>query len=153
MPGDADYGKLDITIDGRHYSVDVEAVSGGFFSLLINGQSHDVLVSREGEHFSVVVEGNFLEVDFYDPRTMRRTEDVKDSLAGSRQTICAPMAGRIVRFQVQCGDMVKKGDGLIVLEAMKMENEIKSQGVGRVREVLVGENEIVSPGQKIMVIE
>jgi biotin carboxyl carrier protein len=101
----------------------------------------------------VVVAGKTMDVDFYDPRSRQPSDQSKRSAGVSRQTICAPMAGRIVRFQVAEGDLVQDGQGLIVLEAMKMENELKSQGIGQVRKILVAENDVVAPGQHLMVVE
>jgi len=146
-------GKIRISVDDHSYLLDAAAVSGGFYSFLLDGQSHDIRVDGEGNHFSVLVAGKSFDVDFYDPRTRRPSEDVTRSALESQQTICAPMAGRIVRFQVEPGDMVADGDGLIVLEAMKMENELKSQGIGQVKEIMVSVDDVVTPGQKLMVIE
>lgn len=142
-----------VSVDGRSYLVDASAVNGGFYSFLVNNRSYDAFVSREKDSFAVVIAGKTMDVDFYDPRSRQPSDESKRSAGISRQTICAPMAGRIVRFQVAVGDMVQDGQGLIVLEAMKMENELKSQGIGQVREILIAENDVVVPGQHLMVIE
>lgn len=146
-------GRIKVTVDEHSYFLDAAAISGGFYSFLFDGKSHDVQVAGEADHFSVFVAGKSYDVDFYDPRTRRSSDDGTHSAGESQQTICAPMAGRIVRFRVEPGDMVADGDGLIVLEAMKMENELKSQGIGQVKEILVAEDDVVTPGQKLMVIE
>lgn len=146
-------GVIRVSVDGRSYQVDASAVSGGFYSILVNNRSCDAFVSREKESFAVVVAGRIMDVDFYDPRSRQPSDESKRSAGVSRQIIRAPMAGRIVRFQVAPGDLVQDGQGLIVLEAMKMENELKSQGIGQVREILVAENEVVVPGQQLMIIE
>jgi biotin carboxyl carrier protein len=146
-------GGLRVWVDGRSYQADASALSGGFYSILINNRSYDAFVSRDKESFAVVVAGKTMDVDFYDPRSRQPSDESKRLAGVSRQTICAPMAGRIVRFQVGAGDLVQDGQGLIVLEAMKMENELKSQGIGQVREILVAENDVVVPGQHLMVIE
>ena len=147
-------GCIQVTIDDRRYLIDAAAVSGGFYSLLLNGQSHDIWLDGRDDHFAVQVDGTPFEVDFYDPRNRRRNDDdIRRFAAQTQQVICAPMAGRIVRFQVETGDMVADGDGLIVLEAMKMENELKSQGIGRVKKILAAVDDVVTPGQQLMVIE
>jgi biotin carboxyl carrier protein len=145
--------EIRVSVDGRSYLVDASTVDGGFYSILVNGRSYDAFVSREKDSFAVVLAGQALAVDFYDPRSRQPSDESKRSAGISRQTICAPMAGRIVRFQVAAGELVQDGQGLIVLEAMKMENELKSQGIGQVREILVAENDIVAPGQHLMIIE
>jgi len=142
-----------VSVDGRSYLVDAAAVYGDFYSILVNNRSYDAFVSREKDRFTVVVAGETVDVDFYDPRSRQPVDESKPLAGISRQTICAPMAGRIVRFQVAEGDLVQDGQGIIVLEAMKMENELKSQGIGQVREILVAENDVVAPGQHLMIIE
>ena len=128
-------GKIKVSVDDQSYLLDAAVISGGFYSFLLDGHSHDLHVEGEDDHFSVLVAGESYEVDFYDPRT-RRPTDVKRSASESQQTICAPMAGRIVRFQVEPGDMVADGDGLIVLEAMKMETSITAERDATVKRVL-----------------
>jgi biotin carboxyl carrier protein len=70
-----------------------------------------------------------------------------------RQTLTAPMPGRIVRVLVKAGDEVREGQGLVVVEAMKMENEMKSPKGGKVVEVLVSEGQTVEGNAKLCVVE
>lgn len=144
---------IEISIDGRLHTVDYVDLGNGWKSLLIDGCSYDALINGSAEHYSVFVEGDMLDVHVYDPRGRRSVVEAKQREVSSRQIICAPMAGRIVRFQAQTGEMVQDGDGLVVLEAMKMENELKSQGVGQVKKIFVQIDDIVFPGQEIMHIE
>ncbi|OKY75031.1 MAG: hypothetical protein BM485_10575 [Desulfobulbaceae bacterium DB1] len=146
-------GKMSISVDGRLYLVDFAAVSGGFYSVFVNDQAHDLFVCRQDDRYEVIVHGRPYPVDFFDPRSRRVEDATQGSTAGTRQIIRAPMAGRIVRIQMAVGDMVRDGEGLIVLEAMKMENELKSQAIGRVKEISVKENDVVAPGRQLMIIE
>ncbi|MCB2183715.1 MAG: hypothetical protein KQH63_16900 [Desulfobulbaceae bacterium] len=146
-------GKVEVIIDNRCYLVDSSTINNGSFSLLIDGASRVIFVKDRGDHFSVALGGKNIDVRFYDPRALRSVDEMQSSLKQSRQIILAPMAGRIVRLQVRLGDMVSDGAGLVVLEAMKMENELKSQAVGCIKEIFVSENEVVIPGQQLMVIE
>ncbi len=145
--------RLQVTIDDRSYSVDMKTLSHGFFSLLIDDRSYDVLVDGELNNYSVMVGGNSFKVDFFDPRTRRPEDDLKRATAMGRQLIKAPMAGKISKIKKEVGDLIKDGDGLVVLEAMKMENELKSQAVGKVVKIMVREQEVVSLGQELMMIE
>jgi len=145
--------RISLSVDGRRYLVDAAAVAGGFCSFLVEGRSYNAFVSREKDHLSVVVAGKTMDVAFPDPRARQPAEELRRSAPAARQIIRAPMAGRIVRLHVAPGDPVRDGQGLVVLEAMKMENELKSQGSGKVREVLVAENDIVVPGQHLIIIE
>ncbi len=73
--------------------------------------------------------------------------------AQGRSTIKAPMPGKVVRILVAAGDLVDAGQGLIVVEAMKMQNELKTQRAGQVTEVLAKENDTVEAGTLLLVIE
>jgi biotin carboxyl carrier protein len=145
--------RITISVDGRPYPVDAAVVAGGFCSLLVAGRSHDAYVSREKGRYAVVIAGHAMDVVFPDPRARQPEEGLARPVVAARQTICAPMAGRIVRLQVRVGDPVQAGQGLVVLEAMKMENELKSEGIGAVKEILVAENDVVAAGQGLIIIE
>ena len=145
--------QLQVDIDGRSYKVDVKHLGEGLFSLLIDGRSHDILADGGNNRFSVLINGASFQVDFFDPRVRRPEDDLKQATAIGRQLIKAPMAGQIVKIKKQIGEMVKDGDGLVVLEAMKMENELKSRSVGKVTKIMVKEKEVVSLGQELMLIE
>lgn len=146
-------GEIHLVIDGRSFVVDAASLPGGHISFLVDGRSYDVLADGRGDQVEVMVEGELFMVRFFDPRSRRPAAGGGRSVTEASQTIRAPMAGRIVGFRVGVDDPVREGDGLVVLEAMKMENELKSRGAGRVRELLVRENEVVAPGQPLMIIE
>lgn len=144
---------LKIDIDGREYCVDAVSASGNFLSLLINNKSYDVVVDGKQDSYSIVVQGEALQVDFFDPRSRRPVDEPERLRQAGQQTICAPMAGQIIKFFVKKGDLVKNGDGLVILEAMKMENELKSRGVGEVQEIFVSNGDTVVPGQRLLLIK
>ncbi len=145
--------KIRITIEDRDYLVDAVSPADGFFSLLINGRCYDAAIEAGDNSYTVLVEGRTGQVDFHDPRDRRPTDDLKRSIQEGRQSIHAPMAGQLIRLLVQPGDLVEDGQGLVVLEAMKMENELKSQGVGKVKKIFVTTGDVVEPGQELLIIE
>lgn len=145
--------KIRITIEDRTYLVDAVCPADGFFSLLINGRCHDAAIEGGDNSYTVLVQGRADQVDFHDPRKRRPTDDLKRSIKEGRQSIHAPMAGQLIRLLVQPGDLVEDGQGLVVLEAMKMENELKSQGVGKVKKIFVTTGDVVKPGQELLIIE
>jgi biotin carboxyl carrier protein len=99
----------------------------------------------------VVVNGRAFAVEVFDPREMRAR---KSAGAGEgRQNIAAMMPGKVVRVLVAQGDEVEAGQGLIVVEAMKMQNEMKSPKAGRVIEVKTKPDATVAAGEILMVIE
>lgn len=91
-------------------------------------------------------------LEIHDPLVMRR-KDRREDLAGEVNVVSAVMPGRVVRVLVAEGDAVVKGQGLLVIEAMKMENEITSPRQGTVASVLVGEGQTVEGGAELVRIE
>jgi biotin carboxyl carrier protein len=126
----------------------VQTQDPGCSSVLIAGRSYRVTRGVPGE---LVVNGTPLTVEVFDPRSLRgRTSG---NATQGRQNICAPMPGKIVRVLVAAGDAVEAGQGLVVVEAMKMQNEMKSPKTGRVVEVRTKPDAAVSPGEVLMVVE
>ena len=145
--------KIRITIEDRDYLVDAVCPADGFLSLLINGRCYNAAIEGGDNRYTVLVQGRAGQVDFHDPRDRRPADDLKRSIKEGRQSIHAPMAGQLIRLLVQPGDLVEDGQGLVVLEAMKMENELKSQGVGKVKKIFVTTGDVVEPGQELLIIE
>ncbi len=120
----------------------------GSYSILIEGRSYTGIAASLNE---IVVNGRAFAVEVFDPREMRAR---KSAGAGEgRQSIVAMMPGKVVRVLVSQGDAVEAGQGLIVVEAMKMQNEMKSPKAGRVVEVKTQTDATVAAGEVLMVIE
>ena len=129
----------------REYSV--EALAPGTFSVLIGGRSYEVISAGD----SIRVDGRAFAVEVFDPREMRGR---KSGGAGEgRQNIAAMMPGKVVRVLVNAGDEIEAGQGLVVVEAMKMQNEMKSPKAGRVIEVKTKPDATVAAGDVLLVIE
>jgi biotin carboxyl carrier protein len=144
---------IDVKIDGRHYRADVSSIYEQFYSILIDGRSVEALVSVKDNRFTVGFDGREIDVEFFDPRARKVGADMGKAVAEGEQPIKAPMAGRIVKILVKKDDEVQESEGLIVLEAMKMENKIVSQGMGKVLDILVSDDDTVESGQELMVID
>jgi biotin carboxyl carrier protein len=160
--------KVEVVIDGRAAKLEVEAnrlryarengdaierefsiepLTPGSYSVLIGGRSYSV-VAAGGE---LRVNGRPFQVEVFDPREMRGR---KSAGAGEgRLSIAAMMPGKVVRVLVTPGDAIEKGQGLVVVEAMKMQNEMKSPKAGRVVEVKTRAEATVAAGEVLMVIE
>jgi len=117
-------------------------------SILIDGRSYTALMLGDGE---VSVNGRVFRVDVFDPRNMRGRKIA--AVSEGRQAVAAPMPGRVIRVLVEMGEQVEAGQGLIVVEAMKMQNEMKSPRAGRVAEVKAAAGATVSAGEVLIVIE
>ena len=137
-----------MSLDGHPVEVDV-AVAGGRLSLLIDAHSYEVAVERRGAgHVVVHVNGSEVPV-----AVGRRGAAVPGAAAIGPAAVIAPMPGRIVKLLVKAGDLVAARQGVIVVEAMKMENELRAPKAGTVREVRVVEGVLVEAGATLAVIE
>ncbi|MFN3476021.1 MAG: biotin/lipoyl-containing protein [Candidatus Methylomirabilales bacterium] len=134
------------------HQVDVLDLGGGLYSLIIDGKSYEVDVLEEGEAFLVLVEGRAFRLELQEERR-RAFKAARAKEVVGRQVMTAPIPSKVVKIFVSVGDQVKAGDGVIVLEAMKMENELKALGPGIVREIKVQEGQGVGGGEVLVVIE
>ena len=144
---------IDVQIDDRKYNVDLCQIREDFYSILIDGKSVEAMVGHKDNRFTVGFKGREYVVEFFDPRARKYAADTGKAVAEGIQRIQAPMAGRIVSILAKKGDVVQEGSGLIILEAMKMENKLVSQGTGEVLDVLVSDKDTVESGQALMVID
>lgn len=137
----------------RVIEVDAVHLGGHALSLLAGNRSYacDVEPGKEGK-VSVLVGGAVHELEMLDERKLRlRRAGSQFSLEGP-QRIDAPMPGKVVRVLVKKGDAVAEGQGLVVVEAMKMENELKSPKAGTVAELHAVEGAAVESGAKLVVV-
>jgi len=133
--------------DGLERFASVMEVERGVYSVIENGRSYDVRVSGT----TVLLCGYALDVDVRDPRELSAS---KGAGAGhGRLEIVAPMPGKVVRLLVAAGDSVEAGQGLIVVEAMKMQNEMKAPKAGVILELKAVEGSTVAAGDVLAVIE
>jgi biotin carboxyl carrier protein len=120
----------------------------GTWSILIDGRSYAVAILGAGE---VSVNERVFRVDVFDPRELRGRRSAADN--SGPQAIAAPMPGRVIRVLVDPGQEVAADEGLIVVEAMKMQNEMKAPRAGRVAAVKTVAGATVSAGDVLLVIE
>jgi biotin carboxyl carrier protein len=141
-----------VTLDGRAVAVDVVEIARNTLSILLNGQSFEIIVtpSPNGKLKLQTGSREFI-AEVIDPRAWsgRRHGSVE---AEGRQQIVAPMPGKVVRLLVKEGDRVEAGRGLLVVEAMKMQNEIRSPKSGVVERVLAKEGQPVNAGDVLCVV-
>jgi biotin carboxyl carrier protein len=136
------------TTEVREAVYSMEAVGEDKYSVLVDGRSFAVSVLSGGE---ISVDGRVYKVDVFDPRSLRSRGAAGHS--EGRQVVAAPMPGRVIRVLVEVGQDVEAGQGLIVVEAMKMQNEMKSPKVGKVAEVRTSTGATVAAGETLVVIE
>jgi len=119
----------------------------GVYSILQAGVSFEVRVTAD----RIEVDGHPVRYATEDPRQWKRSSALAG--AGGRANITAPMPGKVVRILVAVGDIVTAGQGIVVIEAMKMQNELKSPVEGVVSRLAVAENEGVAAGTVLAVVE
>ena len=139
-----------VGIDDRAMEVDVIECGAGFLSLVVDCRSHDVAVERVTEGFAVTIEGTRMIVGFGPPAPVGMAPRHG---AGPSARLLAPMPGKILRLLVAAGSAVEAGQGLVVMEAMKMENELRAPRAGTVREMHVQEGQTVESGALLAVVE
>ena len=146
-----DGDRLVVESDGRHIEADfVRLPDGEVYSLLIDGRSHVVRVSPAQEGLEVELRGMTIPVEVKHPLE-KMLQAASGGRAASRgETVAAPMPGVVVAVRVKAGDAVKAGQAVIVVEAMKMQNELAVAHDGVVREVMVAERAAVSAGQALV---
>ena len=129
----------------------IEAVEPSVYSILVNGRSYEARVEQSENCLAVFIDGYRFEVEIRDPRRWTRHTG-KPTVTG-RLNITAPMPGKVVRLLVGEGDTVEAGQGLIVVEAMKMQNEMKAPKAGRVVSLTAREGATVTAGEPLAAIE
>jgi len=138
-------------IDGRSVEADAARILPGRYSILLGGHSLEVNVEETASGLLVYVAGREFQVEITDPRSWRSRRGGSIQLEG-RQQVTAPMPGKIVSVLVAPGQKVEAGQGLLVIEAMKMQNEIRSPKPGVLERLFAKEGQTVSAGEVLAVI-
>jgi pyruvate carboxylase subunit B len=144
----------EIILDGQPHHVDLQSIDGdSLFSLLMDGRSYEVFVERRDERYYVLVGGEMHAIQVEDERLRRlATLGEKTSAPTGEVPIKAPMPGLVVAVPARVGEAVKEGEGVVILEAMKMENEIRAPRGGVVKAVRISPGQTVDQGQVLAVI-
>jgi acetyl/propionyl-CoA carboxylase alpha subunit len=152
LPGGAGGGSLDgpidCLVDGRAVVVDARMLQDGVMSLMVEGRQYRCVLDGDG----VVIGGRRFAFEVEDPRSLQGRRGAGVGAAGPR-ALKAPMPGRVVRVLVAAGDEVAEGQAIMVIEAMKMQNELKSPKAGRVMRVATAVGDTVGAGDVLAVVE
>jgi biotin carboxyl carrier protein len=160
--GDA-LSDLDIRLDGesvvarvddRDYTLEASEIEPGVYLLKNNGRIYEAYVSDfgPGGNAKVTVRGQTIDVAVFDPKRLRSSQS-DHSHGDGRAEIKTAMPGKVVRIMAEVGQLVEKGAGVIVVEAMKMQNEMRSPKDGMVKEIRTSEGATVNAGEVLVVIE
>jgi acetyl/propionyl-CoA carboxylase alpha subunit len=148
LPSKLGAGEMACLVDGQEMNADVRILEPGVMSLLVDGRQYRCILDGDG----VVIGGRRYGFEVEDPRSLRGRRGAGGGAEGPRP-VKAPMPGRVVRLLVGVGDEVEEGQGVVVIEAMKMQNELKSPKAGRVVRVGAAVGDTVGSGDVLVVVE
>jgi len=146
-------GRLVVALGDKRHEVDALRIGDRTLSILIDGRSHRLDFEELGDEWVLLLNSQEVRVDVVDERRFRLRGATAGFSTHGKQLVTAPMPGKIVHVLVRLGDQVREGQGLVVIEAMKMENELKSTKAGKVVELLAAEGSTVEKNAKLVVVE
>ena len=142
-----------IIIDGVERVIDGRKLSAHMYSLLIDNRSFTADVAAKDDIYTVVCEGKSFRLQLLDERrALRPGEESSGSRKGDKE-VRAVMPGKVVDVLITVGDEVSKDQGVLIVEAMKMENEVRTSASGKVKEIRVSPGQAVESGELLVVLE
>ncbi len=142
-----------VELGGKVHQVDAFRHDYGTISLLVDTQSYSVQLDQGRTNVKVHIRDSTYPLEILDERRLRMRRAAGRFTVQGKQTLVAPMPGKVVKVLAKLGDEVKEGQGIVVIEAMKMENEMKSPKDGKVVELHVVEGQAVEGGAKLAAVE
>jgi biotin carboxyl carrier protein len=139
-------------LDGQEISIQAAPINTDTLSIFARGKSYEVRHQRTEAGVEVFIRGTRYEISIADPRSWRGRRVAAQGEAGP-QRLTASMPGKVVRVLAREGDAVVAGQGIAVVEAMKMQNEIHSPRAGRLKKMLAHEGMKVNAGELLAIVE
>jgi biotin carboxyl carrier protein len=144
--------RFEVTIDGAVHDVDVRSYTSDHLSMLINNRSVEATYVFQGERLGLRIRNEEYELELQDERNKKKRAALTDGADGP-EIVKAAMPGKIVGVLVRPGDLIKAKAAVVVMEAMKMENEIACRRDGRVRAVCVVQGQTVEKDTVLVEID
>lgn len=139
-------------LNGREFLLDVSLTGDGTFSILVDGKSYEIKQEITATQTNIVVGHERFGAVVRDPRSFRSRRRADGGAQGVKK-ITAPMPGKVVRILTPAGTEVEAGQSVLVIEAMKMQNELKSPKKGKVKKLNVTPGAAVEAGQVLAEVE
>ncbi len=146
-------GRQRVKVNGDEVPCDCVRLPDGQYSVIFDGRVYDLAIDVEANKCHVTASGSRHEFGVADPRRLGSLQTVEDGGVSGLQRLSAEMPGKVVRVLVAPGDMVDYDQGLLVIEAMKMQNEIRSPKKGTIKEVSVKNGTAVNTGDFLLSLE
>jgi len=142
-----------VSVDGNEFLVDGKKTGRTNFSLIVDNRSFEIEVDNTDDEYRVLVDGRNYRIHLVDERRVRVGAAQSGLQLQGRQMVSVPMPGKIIAVLVAIGDAVEMGQGLVIVEAMKMENEVRSPISGEVKEIKVKPGDTVEGGALLVIVE
>jgi glutaconyl-CoA/methylmalonyl-CoA decarboxylase subunit gamma len=144
-----------INIDGKEFHFEIKPLDNSTFLLVIQNKVYEVTLQElEDGKYSIVVNGNLFEVEILTALQEKAKKLLEEKRSVNHEfEVKAPMPGMILKIKKQIGESVNSGEPIIILEAMKMENELRSPITGKIKELFVNEGNPVEKGIKLFSIQ
>lgn len=144
-----------VQLNGKTYEVNFEEISSEMiYSLIVDGNAYEILIYEEENEWNILIRGTLYTADVIDEREKRlRDASGELALSSGEYILQAPMPGLVVKVPIKERKKVKKGDVLVILESMKMQNELKSPHKGTVTDVNIKKGDRVEKHEVMVVLE
>jgi biotin carboxyl carrier protein len=142
-----------VSVDGNEFLVDGKKTGRTNYSLIVDNRSFEIEVDHAEDEYRVLVDGRNYHVNLVDERRVRIGGGQSEIQLQGRQKVSVPMPGKVIAVLVSEGDSIEKDQGLVIVEAMKMENEVRSPIAGEVKEIKVKAGDAVEGGTVLLIVE
>lgn len=143
-----------VLLDGERIDVDMQRSGvSELYSMLMGGRSHELLIEAQRYSYDITLHGDLMRVQVEDERSRRLSATRKLAVAEGESAIVAPIPGLVVKVLVSEGELVAIDQPVILLEAMKMENELRAPREGRIKQVKVAAGQRVEQNAALLVLE
>jgi biotin carboxyl carrier protein len=142
-----------VAVDGNEFLVDGKKTGRTNYSLIVDNRSFEIEVDNKEDEYRVLVDGRNYHIHLADERRMLVGGAQSGLQFQGRQRVSVPLPGMVIAVLVSEGDTVEKGQGLVIVEAMKMENEVRSPIAGEVKEIKVKAGDAVEAGAVLAIVE
>jgi len=146
-------GDYCLTLNGKTLSVNAIRPDRQTLSLLVNGKSYEVGLEKKGSSYSIYFFNDTVQLELFEARKFKAKEVTRKFTQTGPLKVVSPMPGKIIKIAVTENAPVTEGDSLIIMEAMKMQNELKAPRTGIVKRIHVKEGEPVLPFQTLVILE